>query len=973
MSTPSNETAAPVSIPPVQQIYNEMVGLFGGTNPNQFLTMSMPGTMLTPSDYAWDVTQSKPALVAEAESRLVDQMYDLAAITGAPNGQTVSNQYVQALSSLVPRFEPGVAAMKNKLRDFLTSAAPPSSTVDGKPFTGTLQELYFALYEQWLDKKSAWDTQVVEARETTHKGDPEGFLEWYEENAEGALAGIDAAEGKILAVLSPSDMGAILGALSSGPGGEIQESLDQVQDLRLPSPSGGYVYPVDLTPSDWFLSLASDLDPVNLLGDPQFIAITLSGRTQALTASISQVQALLAQVPSNEAVGRAAAQFTTAQTAYTAAQGSLMNTYTANTVTAVQMVMAAGGGEVEEGAKGLEALDQAVTSVSTAKKDESIETAAALADGSPLTPADFDKLVDGQKKAIAAQSGLLTSAQALSDAGLSLASQKAMQFGNLPVLLARLQSQLADVQTLQGQLVASVASPVTRQPVPVSTYAASESTQMTVVRSLLSPTDQPTPAAWSTTVYKALLVGSSLPADLQPIYMSALQAWAQPAADAAIAAAAEIGGLADRAKDAADETAAQDGATPQQVVDAVTAVLRAPAVSDDVRTACASLVPTAAATAAATSQAVDTAASTLQTAVAGIETAVSGALRGLQPTSTTVPPTYAAVPAAVTTNPVVTALGKITPSTPALTYVTAQTTAPDTAPSTLQAMTSGVRAVVAGYAAAGASAPTAKKSEADSRWMKVQMAFSSSDMESSSSQSSSASASQWSCDFFFGSAGSSSSSSSSSVSSSSFEADSQITVAFQATKVNVTRGWMNPGIFKLTPDLTRLTTKRVSWGSVTFDAAGKPTLPQNPNQDPNDALLPCFPVAFLLVKDVTMQFTVDESQLDAAQAVMDSRSASGGGCFCFSSSSSSSSSSDTSSMSSVSTSNTIQVTIPGPQILGWFLELTPLDSSIQLTDETPAPGQELSITQFVEQLRRYQDPSAPEAVDDVEPAGRHAL
>lgn len=56
-------------------------------------------------------------------------------------------------------------------------------------------------------------------------------------------------------------------------------------------------------------------------------------------------------------------------------------------------------------------------------------------------------------------------------------------------------------------------------------------------------------------------------------------------------------------------------------------------------------------------------------------------------------------------------------------------------------------------------------------------------------------------------------------------------------------------------------------------------------------------------------------------------------------------------MSSVSTSNTIQVTIPGPQVLGWFLELTP----------------------FVEQLRRYQDPSTPEAVTDDEPAGRHAL
>jgi hypothetical protein len=332
----------------IEQIYDQLVQVFGGTNPNQFFTMLMPATTLDQASYAYNTSGYKPAMVAEAESRLADQMFDIAKATGSSNGQRLSSQYMQALNNLVPTFDRSVADVKNTLRDFINSPAPPNAQVEGKAFTGSLQEYYFVLYERWLKFKSEWETAVFDYKKTHPE---EEFLEWFESCAEGELAKIDAAMGEILAVFSPADMEAILGVLESGPGGEVEEALQTVLDLRVPSPSGGYNYPIDFIPDDWFLDLTSDINPVDLLQDPQFIAVTISARREAISASISQIQALLAQVPSKDQMQEQVKAFASAQSKYADAQSSLLNTYADNTATAVEMYLshkAAGKGTAGE-------------------------------------------------------------------------------------------------------------------------------------------------------------------------------------------------------------------------------------------------------------------------------------------------------------------------------------------------------------------------------------------------------------------------------------------------------------------------------------------------------------------------------------------------------------------------------------------------------------------------------------------------
>ncbi|MEY4927381.1 MAG: hypothetical protein RI894_1817, partial [Bacteroidota bacterium] len=46
----------------IEQIYDQLMQVFGGTNSNQMFSMLMPGTSLNPQTYAYDTTQTKPAL-----------------------------------------------------------------------------------------------------------------------------------------------------------------------------------------------------------------------------------------------------------------------------------------------------------------------------------------------------------------------------------------------------------------------------------------------------------------------------------------------------------------------------------------------------------------------------------------------------------------------------------------------------------------------------------------------------------------------------------------------------------------------------------------------------------------------------------------------------------------------------------------------------------------------------------------------
>jgi hypothetical protein len=855
----------------IQQIYDQLVQVLGGTNPDQIFCMTMPGTTLDAKDYAYDTSAMKPAIVQEAESKLTDQMFDITQVTASSNGERVSSQYLQALSVLVPDFNPMMPVLKKTLRDYLNTPMPDSTIVDGKPFVGSLQDYYFLLYDNYVNVKLDWEKQIV-AKKTELAANPdtenELYLEWYEQIAEAELAKVDEALAKVLVVFSPSDMDAILGALAAGPGGEIEEAANSVNDIQLASPEGGFFYPVDLTPDDWFLDLASDLNPANLLQDPQFIGQTISAKRQALTASISQVQSMLNNMPTKGEIKTAADNLQVAQKAYTDAQNNLLDNYADNTATAIDMYLAAtSGGALPDPDTGVNTLNKDAIKVSQAKNENPVATGATTKNGAPISAADVQKLVDGQKKLIAAQSTLQTSSQALADAGVNLASQEAAYFGDLPVILTRMQSQLSELNDLQNNLNISISSSGSN-PIPP------------------------------------------------------LNAVASPAVMAAATLALT------NAKTAADA----DGATAATVVTAVGTDPQIPTVTTAATTAAeGSIGNVMLALSTITSTLTATKDITLAKAILG---AAQTAIAKSNATATTV----------------------LTAITGANTGATAIAGLNDACTLAAKASAADVLKAVTVVVSALTLAPSAQKSDGSQRFMELQLSFSKSDMESNSSTDTSFTQTSWSVDLFFGSASGNSSSSSAVTAKNSFEKDTEIKVGLKAAKVDIRRGWLDPGVFKLSSDMSRISNVPVSGGPMPVATDSDGNIYTDWTQfkaikEMNAAIFPCFPVSFLVVKDVNITFQATESSLSAVQSVLDSKSATGGGFLCFSASSSSASHSDSSSIATRSQGTLINIAMPGPQILGWYLEMTPQDNSTILTSAPPTSStDDINIIQFINQL-----------------------
>jgi hypothetical protein len=911
----------------IEQIYGQLASVFGGTDPNQFFCMLMPGTVLNPSDYTYDTTRLKPALVAEAESRLVDQMFDVAQVVGSSNGQRVSNQYMQALSVLVPKFDPVLPQVKNALRLFINTPMPAGTMLEGAPFSGTFQAYYFGLYQKWIDKKSAWDDEQEKKKEELSAVNVatanEEFLEWYEAVAEGRLAEIDAAMGKVLAVFSPTDMDAILGALAAGPGGEIEEAREMVLDLRLPSPSGGYNYPVDLLPTNWALDLQSDLNPVDLLKDPEFIAATIAGRRDALQSSISQIQSLLNQSTSPTAMKAVVQGFKDAHDTYNDAESNLLDTYAANTASAAEMYIAKHKDDNSKANQStLSEIEGNAKKVSKAKGDKSGK-GATTKKGTPLTVEDVQKLLDGQNKLIKAQSGLRSSSEALAAAGMNLASAQAQSYGQLPALLARVQSQLGDLDNLRSQLNDSTEADANRVPIAVRP----------------SPVD-PAPAKDQvdkvTTAIQTAGKATDISSTCTALGISpAITVWMQGTFTHALTAITErVGAL--EGKSAADNAqslvaVAQKAATP---ADAATAVQKAfDALDSDVQKLLKD-IPSAAATAAkaagATTATVVTAINSGIAAIPQIKTYddANTDLKALE--------TYLATPATADFT------GFATKITANLKGVFSQT---DLISAATEALTD------------WSGAPQSNPSDTSNRYMDFKFAFSSSSMRRKSESSASFKQTSWSVDLFFGSASGSSSSASAASSEHDLDSSTAIEIGMKATKVDIQRGWLDPGIFKLSKLMNRLSAVPVTAGPLPTkpakDEDTDPTIDWPSIDKLNSAVFPCFPVAFVIAKDITIKFKASASSLDTMHSVLDSKSAAGGGFLCFSVSSSSSSHSESSSMATQSSDTVFSITIPGPQILGWFLELTPPDRSDLLQPQTPtAEGGEMDILTFVAALRQ---------------------
>ena len=143
--------------------------------------------------------------------------------------------------------------------------------------------------------------------------------------------------------------------------------------------------------------------------------------------------------------------------------------------------------------------------------------------------------------------------------------------------------------------------------------------------------------------------------------------------------------------------------------------------------------------------------------------------------------------------------------------------------------------------------------------------------------------------------------------------DVKIQIGMSIAKVSISREWFNPGVFLLTKDMYNTSSKKIA-----PDQKGKPFQDARFNAM-NECVFPCFPVAFIIARDVTIKFSSNNAMSSSFAQSVEDHSASGGGFFIFGGSSSSSSSSARSNSRASSTANSVTVRFTSPQILGYYL------------------------------------------------------
>lgn len=246
--------------------------------------------------------------------------------------------------------------------------------------------------------------------------------------------------------------------------------------------------------------------------------------------------------------------------------------------------------------------------------------------------------------------------------------------------------------------------------------------------------------------------------------------------------------------------------------------------------------------------------------------------------------------------------------------------------------------------ALGASLLTASDEAQDENFTDVIIKSDQSGNFSSNAATSSSSQSSWNLGGWFWSAGGSHSAHAASESQKKLDLNKKLEIGLRVKKVSIDRGgWFNPTIFKLSDNYYRLADIRVSKGLTKDDirdasAAGVNSGARLKSLVTYDAevdgqtkklsyVLPAFPTGFVIAKDITIRIQSSQSESESNRSYMEQSDARSGGIFGFRASTAGSSKSQSESAYFGSTENYFYIRIPGPQVLGWFLELTPADNA----------------------------------------------
>lgn len=252
-----------------------------------------------------------------------------------------------------------------------------------------------------------------------------------------------------------------------------------------------------------------------------------------------------------------------------------------------------------------------------------------------------------------------------------------------------------------------------------------------------------------------------------------------------------------------------------------------------------------------------------------------------------------------------------------------------------------------------------------SRWSELHIQSTVSNDYTKSESSSSSSVSSFQCNFWIGSHSDSSSQAEAQNSTAHMASTLSVDVSMRVAYVTVDRaGWFDPSFFEMSKSFMRGSqdTDYAAWATwkegQSAEAAAE-AIRSNTAEKPQ-GYLAAFPIGYILVKDCVIKISTSSVDSSSFKKHFDKQSESSGGFLCFSHSSASRSSADSGASSTTSAQGGVVVRIPGPQILGYMMQLTAKDES-QHFKETAAEDI------FIEDPDEDRSDSKPAPAHDIGP------
>lgn len=257
----------------------------------------------TAAAFAYDYSSNadKKLFISPNESRLKNKLFDRLIMIGSDDDPNQTKQLLTALDMLAPKLYAALSEEKDQ-HDL--------GGGDDKKYT--LREDYFRLYEEWADAKEKWSEAQNSKKEELRKIYPDtdaqsnekfnnAYHEWYETAAksnQNAISRISKMMLNDISLFSLDDMNCFESILDSSSAAWLKQMCSSLNNTRKPIPNGVYVYPVRVTPDNWFELLETPFTPIDLLSSQ---LQSLSLRRMDLCGRIADISAMIPDRSSIEA------------------------------------------------------------------------------------------------------------------------------------------------------------------------------------------------------------------------------------------------------------------------------------------------------------------------------------------------------------------------------------------------------------------------------------------------------------------------------------------------------------------------------------------------------------------------------------------------------------------------------------------------------------------------------------------------